>query len=43
LPNDLSIRLHERFGFVKVGHLREVGWKFGRRIDVGYWQKLLEQ
>jgi len=23
---------------VKVGHLREVGRKFGRWLDVGYWQ-----
>lgn len=41
LPNDPSIRLHEKFGFVKVGHLKEVGWKFGQWIDVGYWQKML--
>ena len=24
-----------------VGTFREVGYKFGRRIDVGYWQKQL--
>ena len=41
LPNDASVALHERFGFAKVAHLREVGWKFGRWIDVGYWQRLL--
>ena len=39
LPNDASIRLHERFGFEKVAHFREVGFKFGRWIDVGYWEK----
>ena len=38
LPNDASVRLHERFGFEKVAHFREVGFKFGRWIDVGYWE-----
>jgi len=38
LPNDASVRLHEKFGFEKVAHLREVGFKFGKWIDVGYWQ-----
>ncbi|WP_211829107.1 GNAT family N-acetyltransferase [Kistimonas asteriae] len=41
LPNAGSVRLHERLGFVQVAHLREVGVKFGRRLDVGYWQRLL--
>jgi len=38
LPNDASVRLHERFGFTKVAHLDEIGFKFGRWIDVGYWE-----
>lgn len=41
LPNPASIALHERLGFVKVAHFREVGFKFGRWIDVGYWQRAL--
>ena len=41
LPNDASIALHERMGFVKVAHLREVGFKFNRWIDVAYWQRAL--
>jgi L-amino acid N-acyltransferase YncA len=40
LPNDASVRLHEKFGFEKVAHFREVGYKFGRWIDVGYWELL---
>ena len=40
LPNDASIRLHEKFGFEKVAHFHEVGSKFDRWIDVGYWQLL---
>lgn len=41
LPNEASIRLHERLGFIKVGHFKEVGFKQDRWIDVGYWQLLL--
>jgi phosphinothricin acetyltransferase len=41
LPNDPSVALHEKLAFVKVAHLSEVGRKFGRWIDVGYWQRLL--
>lgn len=41
LPNDPSIRLHERLGFRKVAHFEQVGFKQGRWIDVGYWQVLL--
>jgi len=41
LPNPASVALHEKLGFEKVAHLREVGWKFEQWVDVGYWQKLL--
>jgi phosphinothricin acetyltransferase len=41
LPNDASVALHEKFGMRKVAHFSEVGYKFGRWIDVGYWQLLL--
>ena len=41
LPNAGSVALHERMGFAKVAHFREVGWKLGRWIDVGYWQRML--
>lgn len=41
LPNDASVGLHERMGFTPVARFREVGLKFDRRIDVGYWQLLL--
>ena len=39
--NSASLRLHRGFGFVEVGHLREVGFKFGRWLDVVYMQRLL--
>jgi phosphinothricin acetyltransferase len=41
LPNPSSERLHEKLGFKKIAHFKEVGWKFERWIDVGYWQLLL--
>ena len=39
LPNNASVKLHERLGFEKVAHFKEVGFKFNRWIDVGYWQR----
>lgn len=41
LPNEASVALHEKMGFRKVAHLEQVGRKFDRWIDVGYWQLLL--
>jgi len=38
LPNDHSIALHEATGFRRAGVYREVGYKQGRWIDVGFWQ-----
>ncbi len=42
LPNKASIALHEKLAFEKVGHFKEVGWKFGKWIDVGYWEQLID-
>lgn len=42
LPNPASIALHEKFGMRKVAHLGAVGYKFGRWLDVGYWQVNLD-
>jgi L-amino acid N-acyltransferase YncA len=42
LPNDASVALHEKLGLRKVAHFEEVGFKFDRWIDVGYWQRTLE-
>lgn len=38
LPNEASIKLQEYFGFEKVAHFKEVGYKYDRWIDVAYWQ-----
>jgi len=40
LPNDASVKFHERLGFEKVARFREIGYKLGRWIDVGYWELL---
>lgn len=41
LPNAASVALHEKMGYTKVAHFAEVGRKFDRWIDVGYWQLTL--
>jgi L-amino acid N-acyltransferase YncA len=38
LPNDPSVKFHQKLGFSKVAHFREVGYKLGRWVDVGYWE-----
>lgn len=38
LPNDQSIKTHEAVGFRRAGVFRDVGFKQGRWIDVGFWQ-----
>lgn len=43
LPNDASVALHEKLGFEKVGQFSEVGFKFDRWVDVGYWQLTLRE
>jgi len=41
LPNPASVALHEKMGFEKVAHYKEVGWKFNKWIDVGHWELVL--
>jgi phosphinothricin acetyltransferase len=38
LPNEVSVKLHEKFGFEKAAHFKEVGRKFDKWHDVGFWQ-----
>lgn len=38
LPNEASIALHETLGFVHVGTFHDVGRKFDRWHDVGFWE-----
>ena len=41
LPNPASVALHEAMGMTQVAHFRETGFKFGRWVDVGYWERVL--
>jgi len=36
--NHASLRFHERLGFERVAHFREVGFKFGRWLDLVFLQ-----
>jgi phosphinothricin acetyltransferase len=40
--NIASIRLHQRFGFQQAGTIRQVGFKFGRWLDLEFYQLVLE-
>jgi len=40
--NTVSIRLHESMGFMVAGVLKEVGFKFGRWLDVSIMELLLQ-
>jgi phosphinothricin acetyltransferase len=42
LPNDRSVRLHEKFGFKKIACFEEIGFKTDRWLDVGYWELILK-
>ncbi|MEJ0099813.1 MAG: N-acetyltransferase family protein [Pseudomonadota bacterium] len=39
--NRESIVLHEQLGFVHAGDIREAAWKFGRWLDLAFYQLLL--
>ncbi len=41
LPNPASEALHRSFGFAQVGTFGEVGRKFGRFLDVGWFERAL--
>lgn len=39
--NEASIRLHEKAGFTHCGTIREVGVKFGKRLDIENYQLMV--
>ena len=39
MPNPAAVRLHERFGFRRVGYYTEQGRKFGRYWDVAWYER----
>lgn len=42
VTNKGSIALHESLGFVHAGTIRQAAFKFGRWLDLGFCQLLLE-
>lgn len=40
--NEISLRMHERLGFVEVAHISEVGYKFGKWLDLKFMQLVLD-
>ena len=40
--NAASIALHEALGFAHAGTIRQVGFKFGRWLDLAFYQLVLE-
>ncbi len=43
LPNENSVSFHERLGFKHLGTVKQVGSKFGRWHDTGFWQQHLDR
>lgn len=39
--NEASIALHEHLGFTHCGTIRQVGFKFGRWLDLAFYQRTL--
>lgn len=39
--NSVSIRLHEKLGFTACGIVRHAGFKFGRWLDLAFYQLIL--
>jgi phosphinothricin acetyltransferase len=40
--NAASIALHERLGFARCGEIRHAGFKFGRWLDLVFYQRVLK-
>jgi L-amino acid N-acyltransferase YncA len=40
--NEVSIKLHRSFGFTEAGQFKQVGFKFGRWLDLTFMQLLLK-
>ena len=41
--NAVSLRLHARQGFAEVARFREVGYKFGRWLDLVLMELMLDE
>jgi len=43
LPNEASEKFHEKLGFKKIAHFHEVGKKFNKWVDVGFWELIVNK
>lgn len=41
MANSASIAMHEKLGFTHAGTIRQAGFKFGRWLDLGFYQLVL--
>jgi L-amino acid N-acyltransferase len=39
--NEASLKLHQSLGFKEIAHFKEVGYKFGRWLDLKFLQLML--
>lgn len=42
VANQASIAMHEKLGFVHAGTVRQAGFKFGRWLDLAFYQLILD-
>ncbi len=42
MANTASIALHDKFGFTHAGTIQQAGFKFGRWLDLGFYQLVLD-
>lgn len=42
VANAASVAMHEKLGFTHAGTIRQAGFKFGRWLDLGFYQLILE-
>jgi L-amino acid N-acyltransferase YncA len=40
--NEISVKLHQSFGFTEVAHFKEVGYKFNRWLDLKFFELVIE-
>jgi len=40
--NESSLKLHKSLGFIEVAHFKQVGYKFGKWLDLKFLQLLLD-
>lgn len=40
--NIISMNLHQQFGFTEVAHFKQVGYKFGKWLDLKFFERLFE-